>query len=96
VEKVTLHLRNFRSRKEAQRIEFHPPPGITVEPAVVEKVLAPKSRRSVPISVTARAGAEPGVHIVALDISLDGQRYGERFDFVVGIEDLRPGTSKSP
>jgi hypothetical protein len=30
------------------------------------------------------------VRIVALDVTLDGQRYGERFDFMVGIGSDNP------
>jgi glyoxylase-like metal-dependent hydrolase (beta-lactamase superfamily II) len=91
-ETVNLQVRNFRSRKQTHRIEFHAPPGVTVEPAVLEDVLSRKSRRSFPIRVQAARGAEPGVRIVALDISLDGKRSGERFDFVVGVPDpeVRP------
>jgi hypothetical protein len=30
--------------------------------------------------------AKAGVHLVAFDVTLDGQRYGERLDLVVGVE----------
>ena len=36
----------------------------------------------------ATAQASPGVQIVALDTTLDTQRYGELFDFVVGVQGL--------
>jgi hypothetical protein len=52
---------------------------------VLEGVLRGESRRSFPIRIKALDDTQPGVRIVALDVTLDGQRYGERFDFAVGI-----------
>jgi hypothetical protein len=34
---------------------------------------------------TAAATAIAGVNLMALDVTLDGHRYGERFDVVVGV-----------
>jgi len=34
----------------------------------------------------AAPNAKAGVHLVAFDVTLDGQRYGERFDLMVGVE----------
>ena len=83
---VNLHVRNFRSRKQTHRVEIHTPPGVVAEPAVLEGTLAGSSRASFPVRIRAAADADPGVRIVALDVTLDGHRYGERFDLVVGIE----------
>ena len=47
------------------------------------------SRQTFPVRVTATAAAVTGVKLVALDVTLDGRRYGEWFDFVVGIEATR-------
>ena len=82
---VDLHLRNFRSQRQTHRVEIHTPPGLAVEPAVLEGRLSPKSHRSFAIRVKASPDAEPGVRIIALDVTVDGRRYGEWFDFVVGI-----------
>ena len=84
-ETVSLHVRNFRTRKQNHRIEIHTPPGVTAEPAVLEGELGRESRRSFPIRIKASADADPGVRIVALDVTLDGHRHGEQFDFVIGI-----------
>jgi glyoxylase-like metal-dependent hydrolase (beta-lactamase superfamily II) len=83
---ATVHLRNFRPRSQKHRIEVHASEGLTVTPAVLEGQLESGARASVPVRVTAAAGARPGTHIVALDVSLDGRRYGEWFDFVAGVE----------
>ena len=87
---LSLHVRNFRSHKQAHRIEIHPPPGVVVEPAVLEGRLAPNSRRAFPIRVKISPNAPPGVRIVALDVTLDGKRYGEWFDFTVGVSPEDP------
>jgi hypothetical protein len=64
----------------------HSPPGLIAEPAVLEGVLARESRRSFTVRLKAAPDAGSGVHLVALDVTLDGHRYGEWFDFVVGVE----------
>ncbi len=82
---VQLHVRNFRSHPQNQRIEIHPPPGLITEPAVVFSTLPAHARRSFPVRLKAAAGAATGVGIIGLDVTLDDRRYGEWFDFVVGI-----------
>ncbi|MGO8929623.1 MAG: MBL fold metallo-hydrolase [Limisphaerales bacterium] len=89
-ERVNVFARNFRSRKQTHRIEIHIPPGLVAEPAVLEGKLSAGSRRAFPIRIKAAANAPSGVQILALDVTLDGQRYGERFDFVVGIGSENP------
>ena len=37
-------------------------------------------------SLTAASDAAPGVHLIALDVTLDGKRYGEWFDAIVDIQ----------
>ena len=83
---VTVHLRNFLRRPQSHRIEVHAPHGLAVEPAVVEGVLGRESHKSYPLRLTAAADAGLGVHLVALDVTLDRQRYGEWFDFIVNVE----------
>lgn len=66
------------------------------EPAILEGQLARQSRRSFPIRVKAAADAKPGVRIVALDVTLDGHRYGEQFDWVVDLIPLKESERVSP
>ncbi len=80
---LDLHVRNFRSRKQNHRIEVQTPPGLTAEPRILEGSLGRASRGTFPVRLTAASDVAPGVHIIALDVTLDGKRYGERFDFVV-------------
>ena len=82
---LTLHVRNFRQTTQTHRIEIHAPPGIVVEPAVLTGELAHQSQDSFPIRIAASGDVGPGTQLVALDVTLDGQRYGQRFDFLVGV-----------
>jgi uncharacterized membrane protein len=82
---LALWIRNFRPVRQIHRIELRAPPGLRVEPAVIEGDLAGEFRRAFPVRVTADADAAPGVRLIGLDTTLDGQRYGEWFDFVVGV-----------
>jgi glyoxylase-like metal-dependent hydrolase (beta-lactamase superfamily II) len=82
---VTLHIRNFRSSRQRHRIEIHTPPGLRADPGVLEGTLAAESGQSFPIRLQASVDAGPGVRLVAFDVTLDGRRYGERFDMIVNV-----------
>ena len=82
---VQLHIRNFRKTVQKHHIEIHTPPGVTADPPILDGELAPESRGSFPIRLSARPPAAPGVYIVGLDLTIDGRRYGELFDFVIGV-----------
>ena len=81
---VTLHVRNFGHKKQRHHIEIHTPPGLTVEPSVFDGSVGAQSKAALPIRVTSARDAAPTVRIVGLDVTIDGRRLGERFDFVVG------------
>src|SRR4029453_399738 len=68
---VEVHVRNFRARVQSHRIEPHVPPGLTVEPGLLTGELAAESRRPFKARIAAAPDAKPGVHIVALDVTLD-------------------------
>jgi glyoxylase-like metal-dependent hydrolase (beta-lactamase superfamily II) len=91
---VQIRVRNFRSRKQTHRIELHLPLGIEAEPAVLEGSLPRGSRGSFPIQVRAVNDASAGVRIVAMDVTLDAQRYGELFDFIIGVSSDNPKPSR--
>lgn len=82
-----LHVRNFRDTDQTHRIAFHAPPGVTVDPPVVEGKVGPESIGRVPVKVTAAADAPPGVQILAFDITLDGRRHGELLDMILNVGD---------
>lgn len=82
---VQVTVRNFRNRPQQHRVVLKLPPGITAAPAVLEGSIAAKSRQTFPVKLTIanRASVPPGVQIAPFDITLDGKRYGELFDFIL-------------
>ena len=84
---VQVHVRNFLPHSQKYRVSIHTPAGLIAEPAVLETVLEANSRKPLLVHLRAAADAERGTHLVGLDVTVDGYRYGERFDLVVGIDD---------
>jgi len=80
---VNVVLRNFRSQNQQHHIKIVTPSGITAEPTVLKGMVSSASRQSFPIRLCATAGVQPGVNIVAFDITVDGERYGQWFDMLV-------------
>jgi len=82
---VTLYIRNFKPQAQKHRIELHTPEGIVVEPSVVDGQVNAKAIVTVPVRMMVQSGSKDGIRLVAMDITLDGKRYGELFDFVVNV-----------
>jgi len=89
---VKVHVRNFLNRPQPFRLVVHCPEGLAAEPAVLEGTTPAETTIAVPLRVKATSAAKPGVRIVALDTAIAGKRYGEWFDFTVGVKD--GGTGK--
>ena len=91
---VQITVRNFRDTPQKHRVELKLPPGIEAEPKVLEGSVAAKSRQSFPVKLTIkdRAALGAGVQIVPFDITLDGKRYGEMFDFVMQAKEPEPAS----
>ena len=83
---ATVHVRNFLDRPRTYRLAVHCPAGVAAEPTVLQGTIPPATTIQVPLRLKATPQAKAGVHIVALDTTLDAQRYGEWFDFVVATE----------
>lgn len=82
---LKVWIRNFRSVAQRHRVAFPVPAGLVVEPSVLEGTVAPESRRAFPVRVRATTEAVVGVHLVGMDVTLEGRRYGQWFDFVAGV-----------
>lgn len=83
---VAVHVRNFRDRVQSHYLRFDAPLGLSVDPGRLEGQVPATARRAFDVRIRAAADCMPGVHLVALDVTLDGRRYGEWFDFVVEVE----------
>ena len=65
-------------------MELKLPLGFSAEPAVLEGVLEGEARQKFPTKITIdRKTASPDLQIIPFDITLDGKRHGELFDFIV-------------
>ncbi|MFO0820855.1 MAG: MBL fold metallo-hydrolase [Pirellulales bacterium] len=84
-QKVSVMVRNFRDRPQRHAVHLKLPAGIRAEPATLEGVIPAESRQTytVELSVDPNQRPESTLAIVPFDITLDGQPYGERFDFLV-------------
>ena len=83
---LAIHVRNFRSRPQTHRIELQGPPGLSSQPPAVAGELGPEKRGVFTATLRAAPDAPVGVQIVALDVTLDGRRYGQLFDLIVEVE----------
>lgn len=84
---LTLHLRNFSADPQRLTIAIHTPAGLTPWVSTVEVVLSPGAREKSIVRLRSDRQAEPGVRIIAFDITRDGKRLGELFDAVVEVID---------
>jgi len=82
---VRVTVRNFRDTPQEHRVKLKLPPGLEADPAVLEGSVAAKSRQTFPVKLTIkdRSAVPAGIQIAPFDITLDGRRYGELFDFTV-------------
>ena len=88
--KLMLLVRNYRSREQTHRIAVRTPPGLIAEPALLEGRRTGEGVTQHAITLRAERLAKPGLHLVALDITRDGVRHGELFDFITWVGAL-PG-----
>jgi hypothetical protein len=88
-------LRNFLTRPVEYRIDIHTPAGLSVEPASIHEVVAAGATVAIGAKLRASADAPAGLHLVAFDITRDGQRHGELFDFIAHVGPLDPALDAS-
>ena len=81
---MTITVRNFRDKPQRHHIRLRLPPGITATPSVLEGTVAATSREHFKVTLTADpARTGEGVQMIPFDITLDDQRHGELFDFLI-------------
>lgn len=93
---VRVTVRNFRDSPQEHRVEIKTPPGIEAEPRVLEGSVAARSRQSFPVKIVVKDRGETaeGVQIAPFDITLDGKRHGELFDFILLTKEPAPQPAK--
>ncbi len=85
---VTISIRNFRSTHQNYRVVLRLPDGVEADRSVLQGVTAPQTRSQERVRLRRAAGrpaeaAAEHPEIVPLDITLDGTRYGQQFDFLI-------------
>ena len=85
---LQLVLRNFLPRPQAYRVVVHCPTGLSVEPAVVDETIPLGATVAFPVTLKAATDAAAGLHLAALDVTRDGVRHGELFDFIAHVGKL--------
>ncbi|QDT64891.1 MBL fold metallo-hydrolase [Calycomorphotria hydatis] len=90
-QEVQVTVRNFRSRPQEHHVELKLPPGVSADPPVLSGVVPAESERQFPVkltvdrTLTAPQGNQGNLAIATFDITLDGKREGELFDFIVKL-----------
>ena len=84
---VTITVRNFRDTPQRHRLKLRLPPGVTTEPNVLAGTVPPHDRATFRVKLASNGEPvkNPSVHIATVDITLDGKRYGELFDFILRL-----------
>jgi len=83
---LVLHVRNFREREQKHAVAVHTPEGIHATPPVMEIRVPPETTLRLPFRLAVSPGVKEGLHLVAFDVTLGGQRLGEWFDLVLNVE----------
>lgn len=92
---VSITVRNFRDTLQQHRVVLQLPPGVKAEPAELVGTVAPKSRQSFKIKLSADPAILPaGVQMVPMDITLDGKRHGQLFDFIIQAKEPKEPATK--
>lgn len=83
---TTLVIANFQGRPQRHRLVLSALPDIEVEAPVREGSTGPNSITRLPVRLRIGEKATPGIHLVAIDVTRDGRRLGQLFDFFVNVE----------
>ena len=85
---IQVTVRNFRGSEQHHDISLVMPAGSTAEPVTLTGTVPAESRSTYSVTLTAdAASASPGVQIVPFNITLDGKRHGQLFDFIMQISE---------
>jgi glyoxylase-like metal-dependent hydrolase (beta-lactamase superfamily II) len=82
---VLLKIRNYRNAVQKHRVDVVTPNGITAEPAKIEGETPGESSTVLKLKLKAAAHAQPGLNLIAFDITRDGHREGQLFDAIVHV-----------
>ncbi len=86
-----ITIRNFRSQPQHHHVVLQAPPGLVIEPTVLEGTVAAHSHETFPVRVKLAPQVDRSrlgdLAMVTMDITLDDERFGQWFDFLIRIGD---------
>ncbi|MGB0327654.1 MAG: MBL fold metallo-hydrolase [Akkermansiaceae bacterium] len=81
---VEVTIRNFQNKPQRHEIELKLPPGVTAEPKILTGTITAQSRETYPVKLTFNGKQDSqDLQIATFDITLDDERHGELFDFLI-------------
>lgn len=80
-----LMMRNFDAVPISMKVEIVVPEGFKAEPAMISTMVAGESTTSIPIQISCTKETVKGLHLAALDITRNGKRAGQLFDFILWV-----------
>jgi glyoxylase-like metal-dependent hydrolase (beta-lactamase superfamily II) len=81
---VFVTVRNFRDRPQRHSVRLQLPVGISADTELLEGEVPARGRVRIPVKLRVDRGVcEQAQSMVLFDITLDGQRHGDLFDFLV-------------
>ncbi len=80
-----LVMRNFDAAPISMKVEIILPEGFKAEPAIISTMVAGESTTSIPIQISCTKETVKGLHLAALDITRQGKRAGQLFDFILWV-----------
>lgn len=93
---VQLLVRNYRKRPQKHRVELALPAGLSADKPIFEGEVPAESTHRFPFKLTAAQNAPHGVNLVPLDLTINGQRHGQWFDFLVQVGAAKPESAAVP
>ena len=87
---VTISVRNFLETTQKHHIDFLLPDGVTATPSSVTGEVAANSRREYRVVLRRTETIKKnGVQIIPMDITLDQQKKGQLFDFLIRLPETQ-------
>ena len=80
-----LVMRNFDSAPISMKVEIILPEGFKAESTIISTMVAGESTTSIPIQISCTKETVKGLHLAALDITRNGKRAGQLFDFILWV-----------
>lgn len=81
---VEVTVRNFRNKPQKHEIELKLPPGVSAKPKILTGTIPAQSRKTYPVKLTFDGKQDSqDLQIATFDITLDQERHGELFDFLI-------------